>query len=232
MNLVRDPDYINSLMSIEKREGGAVSLSKKAIIEFPSWYEDKGLLEIGDRMNLYGVFAIIVDGKYAVSVIPTWLVTSPVMVKTVERDGEEYTQFIYGPGDSLIESTRAVKKDLLSYTFFEAHVVRAKMPWYLGYEDLVRVFDRLEPYAKSKLGNSYVASELVCSFIARQPSDKRKFYRQLPKGKPEYVDLMNVYYAATTTLTKIGGNQFMAGLTAALVQKEKKPSKLEKHVRQ
>jgi len=60
--------------------------------------------------------------------------------------------------------------------------------------------------------------------------DKTQFYRQ-GSGEYEYVDLMSPYYSMTSTTAKISGGHFQQGLTSAIVQKEKSPTKLETLVR-
>lgn len=224
----RDKAFIESKLYIKD---GKVFTKEKTIIEFPKWYANKELVDTQDVTYLYGVFAIIIGEKYSVSIIPTLINTSPIIVTEVERNGEIYTQFIYGKDDCLINSTTVLKKDLLSYNFFENYFIYSKVPWFMGYEDLIKVMDNVQAYGGSNLGDNFIASELVTSFIARTQKDKSVFLRQDPTAKPEFVDLTNVYYSALSTLNKVAGNYFTEGLTSALVQKEKEPTKLENLVR-
>ena len=224
----RDKDFIKSKIYVKD---GKVYTKEKTIIEFPKWYENKELLDIQDVTYLYGVFAIIIDDKYSVSLIPTLVNTTPIIIREVERENGTYIQFVYGKDDVLIDNTNVVKKDLLSYNLFENFFIYAKSPWFMAYEDLIRVMDNLFKYSNSNLGDNFVASELVTSFIARTKKDKCVFLRQDPNAEAEYVDLTNVYYSALSTLNKVAGNYFTEGLTSALVQKEVTPTKLENLVR-
>lgn len=224
----RDKDFIKSKIYVKD---GKVYTKEKTIIEFPKWYENKELLDIQDVTYLYGVFAIIIDDKYSVSLIPTLINTTPIIIREVERENGVYIQFVYGKDDVLIDNTNVVKKDLLSYNLFENFFIYAKSPWFMEYEDLIKVLDNLYNYSNSNLGDNFVASELVTSFIARTKKDKSVFLRQDPNAEAEYVDLTNVYFSALSTLNKVAGNYFTEGLTSALVQKEKEPTKLENLVR-
>lgn len=224
----RDKDFIQSKIYIKD---GKIYTKEKTIIEFPKWYENKELLDIQDVTYLYGVFATIIDDKYSVSIIPTLINTTPIIIREVERANGTYIQFVYGKDDVLIDNTNVVKKDLLSYNFFENYFIYAKGPWFMVYEDLIKVMDNLQPYSGSNLGDNFVAAELVTSFIARTKKDKSVFLRQDPTATPEFVDLTNVYFSALSTLNKVAGNYFTEGLTSALVQKEKEPTKLENLVR-
>jgi hypothetical protein len=224
----RDKDFIRKNLYIKD---GKIYTKEKTIIEFPKWYEDKELLDIKEVTYLYGIFAIIIGDKYSVSVIPTLVNTTPIVVKEVEREGITYVQFIYGKDDCLIDNTNVIKKDLLSYNLFENFFIYAKIPWFIEYEDLIRITDNIFKYSKSNLGNNFIATELVTSFIARNSKNKSMFFRQEPKGDVEYVDLTNPYYSSISTLAKISGNYFTESLTSAIVQKEKEPTKLENLVR-
>lgn len=224
----RDKDFIKSKIYVKD---GKVYTKEKTIIEFPKWYETKELLDIQDVTYLYGVFAIIIDDKYSVSIIPTLINTTPIIIREVERENGTYIQFVYGKDDVLIDNTNVVKKDLLSYNLFENFFIYAKSPWFVDYEDRIKILDNLFTYSNSNLGDNFVASELVTSFIARTKKDKSVFLRQDPTAEADFVDLTNVYYSALSTLNKVAGNYFTEGLTSALVQKEKEPTKLENLVR-
>lgn len=224
----RDKTGIESKLYIKDNK---VFTKEKTIIEFPKWYANKELLDIQDVTYLYGVFAIIIGDSYSVSVIPTLINTSPIIIGEIDRDGETYIQLIYGKDDCIINNVNVVKKDLLSYNFFENYFIYAKGPWFMVYEDLIKVMDNLQPYSGSNLGDNFVAAELVTSFIARTKKDKSVFLRQDPTATPEFVDLTNVYFSALSTLNKVAGNYFTEGLTSALVQKEKEPTQLENLVR-
>lgn len=224
----RDKAFIESRIYIKDDK---IYTKEKTIIEFPKWYENKELIDIQDTTYLYGIFAIIIGDKYSVSVIPTLINTTPIIVTEVERENGTYIQFIYGKDDVLIDNINVVKKDLLSYNLFENFFIYAKVPWFIEYDDLIKIMDNLLIYANSNLGDNFIASELVTSFIARTRKDKSVFLRQDPTATPEFVDLTNVYFSALSTLNRIAGNYFVEGLTSALVQKEKEPTQLENLVR-
>lgn len=224
----RDKDYIKSVV-IKKDDG--YYATKKTIIEFPKWYQDKGLYEISDNTFLYGIFAMIVDDKYSVSRIPTVMNTTPLMVKEIDRDGETYIQLIYGPGDRVINSQNVLMQPFLSYEYFNGFYMLAKIPWFIDYEDLIFTMDNTVKYAGNNLGSNNVGNEVLPTFISRQQKDKRMFHRSNPNGKPYFVGLMDVRYSALSTINKQAGNYPEESLVSALIIKEEKPTTLENHVR-
>ena len=228
MNYTRDTKVIKSILY---EKDNKIYTKEKLMIEFPKWYEDKELLSLGDQTYLYGVFALIKDNFYSVSTIPTLIQVSPTIITEIKKGEEIYTQFIFGENKVVIENTQVVKQELLSYNMFSQFFLNAKIPWYIGYDDLVKIMDNLPEYAKSQLGDNWIANELVVSFITRYKENKAIFHRQKVEEDYDFVDLNNVYYSAISTLNKLAGNYFSESLVSALVQKEREPTKLEMVVR-
>lgn len=227
--LKRDPKYIQSLITTK---GEKIYCKEKCIIEYPAWYENKGMGGSGEEVSLYGIFTIIVGDKYSVSLIPTLMTSSPIDVSEIERDGVVYKQLKFGNGDPIINNKRVVKYVLKTYDFFETFFMRAKIPWFIEYEDLVSCMDNLVKYAGSDVGKSFVANELITSFVSRSARDKGVYYRQVDgTGEISYVDLMNVYHSVTSTVGKLAGNYLQDSIVSALVQKNEGETKLEKHMR-
>ena len=224
--MTRDRETIQKLIYLKDNQ---YFCKKKLTIEFPQWYESKELLTLGDETYLYGVFALIVDDVYTVSTIPTLIKTTPVVINEITKDDEQYLQFVYGDNKPFIDNTSVVKHELLSYNMFSSFFLNANIPWFIEYEDLVRIMDNLPNYAKSNLGINWIANELVVSFITRYKEDKRIFHRHKLK-EYDYVDLNDVYYSAISTINKLAGNYFTESIVSALVQKEVEPTKLEQMV--
>ena len=226
--LQRDKAFLDSVVYFKD---GAYYCKEPVNIEFPKWYQDKQLFDIADNTYLYGVFSILCKDKYAVSVIPTVLVTSPILITEVERDAEPYFQLRYGKDDKIIESEKVIQHSFLSYNFFDAYFMQGKVPWFVGYEDLCRILDNMVQYGASNLGINQVSNEVVTSFVTRWAKDKRQFYRTQATGEYAFVDLMDVRYSTLSTLSKLAGNYFDEALVSALVQQEKTPNKLENLMR-
>lgn len=224
----RDKDFMDSIVELKD---GAYYCKEPVNIEFPKWYQDKQMFDIADNTYLYGIFSIHCGNKYSVSVIPTVLVTAPILITEVERFGEPYIQLRYGKGDRIIESEKVIQHSFLSYNFFDADFMQGKVPWFLTYEDLCRILDNMVQYAASNLGANLVSNEVVVSFITRLLKNKGVFYRLKPGEEYTFVDLMDVRYSTLSTLSKLAGNYFDEGLVSALVHQEKTPNKLENHVR-
>lgn len=226
-NLKRDEAYVNSRMVIKNNQVFTTEVTK---ILIPSWYEDKSLLQIGDKVITYGIMATVVGDKYAVGVIPTVVSTYPLTVSEVEFDEVKYKELTFAKNTKLLD-LNTIKNPYLAYDFFDGFFMQAKIPWFVEYKDLAAIMDNTSIYGGTNLGANEVSNELLISFISRLPQDKTKFYRSKPIGTPSYVDLMDVRYSTLSTVSKIAGNYFNESITSALIQKETKSTQLGEHVR-
>lgn len=220
----RDEKYIRDRIQVK---GKQILTQEKCVIEFPHWYLDKNLAIFGEVSKVYGVFAIIMGDKYTVSTIPTLLDIRPIMTKQVKKDDGDYIQLFFNKGDVLVQNTTVVMKDVLGYNLFETFYMYAKVPWFIGYEDGVKILDNMPKYGGSGVGRNNIANEVIISFLTRVKEDKNKFHRQDLNKELTYIDLMDVFYGVKTVTNKIAGNYFKDSLTSALVQDEKQTSKLE-----
>lgn len=226
----RDADFVRSKMY---KKDDKLYCKEKAIIEYPVWYEEKGLASVQETISFYGVARVAIGDTYSVMRIPTFCVTSPITVNEVEGpDGVMYRRLMYGKDDCLLESTKVIKHAIESYYFFETYFMRAREPWFIEYEDLVAILDNLPKYGGSNVGANFIANELVTSFITRDAKVKQQFFRQnAGKGSYVYVDLMSVYYSRLNTVNKIAGNRLGDSIVSAIVQKNEGETKLERHLR-
>lgn len=224
----RNPEAIERLL---ERRGDKVYTKARLAIEFPSWYEDKELMTVNEHYAVFGIFAIVSEDTYCVSIAPSMIHTAPLLVSKVEREGVEYTRFEYAAGSCLVENVKLVKRELVSYTLFENFYLQARIPWFLEYDDMVTVMNNQVKYSGTRLGENMGNSEFLIAYISRRPEDRNVFYRTKPVGRSAYVDLMDVFHSTQSTLSKIGGNYFKDSLASALLNKSREVTNLEAHVR-
>ncbi len=228
--LKRNAKSISSKITISK---DGVTCSDRCTIEFPKWYQDKGLATIEKEVTLYGIFAIIVGDEYSVSFMPTLCSSKPISISEIEReDGETYTQLHFAKGDKILEGNSLVKQGRLAVALMENFYMAAKMPWFIEYEDCVRILDNAPIYSGTGMGSAPVASELLSSFIARSSKDKKVYYRQVnATGEIAWVDLLNPYYSIRNNVNKIAGGYLSDNLVSAIVEDSKSSTKLERLAR-
>lgn len=211
-------------------------IAKKPLkIYIPTRYAERGLASIGMETQIVGIFALVVDDVfYAVNLWNAVLRIEPTSSMKVMQAGEEYYEFYFEAGSTVCSSTLTVKIDTLTYKIYDEILSKGRVPWYLGYPELARLFDTAEKAAGAKIGNKQAVTELIISLIARSASDRTVFYRQtvtslqdLVTNPPCYIPLRSVPYAATNTTNKLAGSYFEAGMVAALVTPADRVEKIE-----
>lgn len=214
--LTRDRDYINK--HITKRNGKYYS-DVKCAIEYPAWYNDKGMGSMTDEVLFYGIFIIIIDDKYSVSLVPTICKSNPIVIKEVMRNGEKYIRLEFGRDDPIV-NVSVIKETLLSYNYFNNFFIRMNVPWFLNYEDRCKLQGNTVKYAGSNIGINPMINELIVSYVTRSKDNPDIFFRQTDlKGDYGYVDLMNSFYSIKTTTGKLTGSYLQDGIVSALIKK-------------
>ncbi len=207
-------------------------------IIFPSRFRDIKLAVIGERSYVYGFFAIIVGESYALCNINAYVELGQASVSKVDFNGEEYYEFSYEPGDTVIRTKEIVARSALIFTAIDEFVFKGKVPWYVEYEDMGKLFNTAEAYAGTKARILPSVMEFLASYIARKKNERAKFIRDEAKTKDDFalakiawVPLRSVYWSAPGTLNKIAGAYFADGVVSAIVNPSKKVEKVESIVR-
>lgn len=211
-------------------------VAKKPLkIYIPTRYAERGLASIGMETQIVGIFALVVgDVFYAINLWNAVVRIEPTSTMKVMQAGEEYYEFYFEAGSTVCSSTLTVKIDTLTYKIYDEILSKGRVPWYLGYPELARLFDTADKAAGAKIGNKQTVTELIISLIARSAQDRTIFYRQavtslqdLHTNPPCYIPLRSVPYAATNTTNKLAGSYFEAGMVAALVTPADRVEKIE-----
>lgn len=227
--LERDPEFIKKHVSVKNDK---VVTNAQTIIEFPQWYFEKGLAFQGEKVSFYGIFAMIIDGKYSVSIIPTTMVANPLILGTIKRGDVEYIQMSFAPGDTILESTDVVKEANKSQNMFKDFFMYSNIPWYVSYEDLAKIMNNLMPYAASRIGANPITNELLTSFVTRDATNPSRYYRQTTmKGDLMFVDIMDKFLSVKGTVNRLAGGYFQTGIVSALADPSEKPSNIEVHLK-
>jgi hypothetical protein len=204
-------------------------------IYIPVRFAERGLAEIGNDTYICGVYAIVVEDKYyAVSTVNAMLRIEPSTVLKIKIHGDEYFEFTFNPGATVVSTLNLVRTDTLVYRIYDEIIAKGKVPWYLGYEELGKIFDTARYHAGANIGGNSEVTELIISIIARDPKDKINYYRTVAQTdalrdsiKPAFISLRSVEYASTNTTTKLAGSYFGTGVISALVNPSERKERLE-----
>jgi len=201
-------------------------------------FVDKDMTILDNVCKVMGVIAVMDDNKnYSIMTVPGVFDVEPNAIEDIEVDGEHYYGLRIEGGDSFISDTSIVKDNSYVYKLFNTLILNGKVPFFLGYNDMLTIFKNLPKFTGSKLGTDSLPFEIFISMIARNKKDPTKDFRLDLKTskdfntKPEWVGLSNIYYSYGSTLSKVAGSYFKTGTLVATINKSKEPTKLEKILR-
>lgn len=209
--------------------------TKGCKIMIPVRYAEHNLATLGSQIYICGIYAIIVeDLYYAISITNAMMRIKPSSTDKVDVDDEPYYVFTFDPGSVVIDSNALVKKDVLVYEVYSEMISKGRVPWFLGYLEMSKLFESAKKFAGVNIGDQPEVDWLLISLIARDPKNIGSYYRStiqsmddLVKNPPIWTPLQKVSLAATNTFTKIGGNYFKDGVRSALVNPSTRTERIE-----
>jgi hypothetical protein len=222
-HLVRDADKVKA--ALRETEDGKLVALKPVKIYVPTRFEERGLASIGIETFISGIYAMVIDDSYyAVSLVNAMIRIEPTSMMKVLLDGDEYFEFEFDKGATIIASLDLLKTDALVYKIYNEIIAGGHTPWYLSYTDLALIFDTAKEHAGANIGQNHEVTELLVSMVARNPKDRHQYYRQtiqdrhdLTTNPPVFIPLRSVEFAASNTLNKLAGSYFSRGVVSALV---------------
>lgn len=235
-HLKRDADQVKRHLKV--REDGAVYTTAPCKIMIPTRYKERHLANVGAETHVLGIFAIIVGDYYAVNNTCAMMRINPSSTETVSVDDTSYLEFHFNAGDKVIHSTDLIMNDTLTYYIYDEFIAKGRIPWFINYIDLAKLFDTAEEHAGVNLGNRAVI-DLIISTIARQPDDLTKLYRHgLTKiedvytNPPAIVPFRSVIWNTADTTSKLIGAHFGDSVTSALVNPSESVERIEELLRE
>lgn len=231
--LVRDAGRVHSYLA-ELPDLRLVA--KKGVkMYFPARFAERGLAQIGIETYVVGICALVVEDKYyAILMVNAMTRIEPTSSVKVMIGEDEYYEFYFEPGSTVLSTLMLVKTDTLVYKIYDEIFSKGRKPWYLTYDDMAKLFDTAVLHAGANVGKNHEVTELLVSLIARDESDRHKFYRQviktradMLKKKPAIIPLRSVTYAATNTTNKLAGSYFNEGVVSALNSPSERVERIE-----
>lgn len=220
-----------------KEMGGKLIVTKTLKLYLPRTFEDKRMLVMGNETYVVGVYMLATEDKnYAVSLTTAMLRTEPSSIDTVYMDGVEMYELQYEPGDELIADLNLVVNGKLIYSIYDEIFSLGRVPPYLSYRDLGRIFESAPKHANVTLASTPTILQMLAAVISRNPDDPMVYFRQVTNGKDldkaKYVSLKSSTHSATNTTARLMGAYFSDNLTTALVHPAEREENVERLLRQ
>ena len=233
----RSPEKVRA--ALKEQPDNSVVTSKPLKIYVPKRFMEKQLAQVAAEIYIVGIFAMVVDDTYyGVSTVNAMMRIKPTSIATGKFVHESYLEFQFDPGSVVIANTLLIKNDVLVYKIFDEIVAKGHTPWYVGYEDLAKLFASAEKHAGVKLKNSHAILEMFAAAVARDSVERSNYFRHVVKDQFDYVNkpptiipLRSVSYGTTNTTAKLLGSYWDDGLTSALVNPSTKTERIEELLR-
>lgn len=232
--LKRDASVVGK--AFKKLEDKSLVALKEARIYFPARFTEQHLAAVEVETHCIGHFAIVVDDCYACYSVNAMIRFDPAEVNKVVWDGDEYYELVFFPGSIVIPNLMLAKVDTNVYHIYNGILAKGRIPWYMSYDDLMKIFKTAPKFAGASVGEEHEVIEMLVSLIARNPNNPTEYYRTLlgkedVPDKPTYISFKSVEYAATNTTNKLGGSNFARGIVSSLVDPSTRLESIETSLR-
>ena len=232
---VRNAEKVLSLLS--DLPGKPVIAKQQLTIQFPVRFTEVGLAKVGSDTFVFGLFVIIDEaGNYAVCNVNSLIELGKSLVEKEIIDGVEYLNFIFQPGDVIIKTKELICRPPLVYKAIDEFVFKGKVPWYVEYDDMGKLFDTAKHYAKTRAEILPSVTEFMAAYIARDSENRINFIRETAKDYKDFkglnwVPMQSVYWSAPGTVNKLAGAYFQDGIISAIVNPSERVDKIERILR-
>lgn len=235
--LIRDPKKV--LEQLVENKNGEIICKVNCKIQVPERFSTIGLGQIGINTFTYGCLAIILEsGEYAVMNMNALVELNPTRLVIVKIDGINYHQFEFDAFQTVIKTKTIVKRDAIIYNVFDEFIFKGKVPWYVDYDTLGKLFDTAAEYSGSDVSKNEDVIEFLASLISHYKNDRDSLlrnkitsYSDTSGDKITYIPLSSVFYSVNSTMNKLAGSYFNDGVISALVNPSDKVEKLEQIIR-
>lgn len=236
--LTRNPKFF--LDNLTTTEDGRVVCKKPIEIMFPEQYINKSLCDINETIYCLGIFAILSPEtkEYGVMNIPARVSMSIGQMETVVNGETKYRIVRYARGDTFITNTNIMQVEQIAYWIFDYFIALAYIPWFMNYNDIVKLFDQDGYYVGRWLRPGPQVVEMLIGNVAHDPEDQRKMYRatlekmsDVINRPPLWIALKNITLGSVDTYSRIMGSYFDEGLTSSLATPSQEITPIEKVLR-
>jgi hypothetical protein len=231
---IRDPGKVQA--NLRELEDGRLVTIKGCKIVIPARFTERNLAFVGIETKIVGIYAMIIEDQYySVSIACAMMDLTPSSTTKVIYDGDEYYEFTFDPGATVVPTLLLVKTDTLTYSIYDELLAKGRSPWYLGEKERCHLFDTAVYHAGANIGQQHEVTELIVSLTSRDAEDRTVYFRHtlnspedLKTKEPVAIPLNSVTFAPANTLSKLtGGHAANDGLLSALATPTERVERIE-----
>jgi len=218
----------------KKKENKWIFTGKKLEVWIPKFYQDKGLLVIGDIANCLGIVQLrINDSLYANTMVLARLSITFVSNRIETEGDDKYVVLSLETGSVFIANSAIVKDSNIIYEIFVAFLAYGNMPKFIDYNASQMLFDRDSDDCGVSLKVNHSIFEMISAHMFRDSKDPYMFYRYTMMDKqPQIVAMHQISHGPSSSTARIIGSYLSEGMTSALVDDNvRAPSLIENLLR-
>ena len=231
--LIRNPETVKG--QLKKQADNTVITNRGCKIYIPARFAERNLADLGVDNYIVGMFAMTVDDTYySFCNINALIQITPDSVNKINIEGEDYLEFVFMKGSTVIKNTFLVMNDILVFRIYDEFMSKGNIPWYMNYEDAGKMFETAGKHGGTSVGSSPEVVEMLIATIFRDAKDRNISLRTIINTREDLITkkfvtipLRSVAYAASNTTNKLAGSYFSVCLTSALVNPTERTEKIE-----
>lgn len=200
----------------------------------PVRFTEHGLAFVGAETQCLGLCAIVIEKNYAVLSINGMISIDPSSTRIIDIGEDKYYEFEFDKGSTVITNTNIIRQDTLLYSIYNEVVAKGRIPWYLSYEDVGKIFTTAKYHGGVTLAANNAIFEMIVATMSRQQKDRTKYYRHGVDNlehqivnPPAFIPFRSPIYGATNTTAKMIGAYFDDSITSALTSPSEKVEGVE-----
>ncbi len=234
---IRDAARVRSAWKVTTKDEMVAVYPVKIYI--PARYKQSDMAIFENEKSFMGIFAMVVDDSfYGTSLVSSFVRSEPTAINDVVIDDEDYIELYYEPGARIMTNINLPKVDSFLYRISDEFIAKGRVPWFMGYEDLGKLFENSGYYNGRQIGYNPQINEMVAATMCRSPDDIKTYFRQRRSVesigsdvKPTVIPLRAVSYGATNVIAKLMGPYFDENVTSALVSPGQRVENIERLLR-
>ena len=215
--LIRNPETVKG--QLKKQADNTVITNRGCKIYIPARFAERNLADLGVDNYIVGMFAMTVDDTYySFCNINALIQITPDSVNKINIEGEDYLEFVFMKGSTVIKNTFLIMNDVLVFRIYDEFMSKGNIPWYMSYEDSGKMFVTAGKHGGTSVGSNPEVVEMLIATIFRDAKDRNISLRTIINTREDLITkkfvtipLRSVAYAASNTTNKLAGSYFSVG---------------------
>lgn len=234
--LKREPHTSFQKKAFTELDDGSVIANRDMEVWLPKRFVDNGMATVSDKVTTAAVLGLVIPGEcYAPLVALMDITLVPLNIREVSLKGVQYLVLEFGKGDTVIESLEVIQDPNKPFYFMLEFYYYAKIPWYMGPQEVRGMFDNAKAECGGDVGSSFQVPRVLTSIMFRDPDNADQPYRYsqaIKEGRPPLiVGLNNGSMLIDGTFAKISSGYLQDNTLAAMVNPDTKVTDYERIMR-